>query len=208
MTDYIMPCDTFARLASVVKTPGSNVTGWFDTIRIDHGIAVATNRVILVAEAIIGGNDIVHIKIDDALVEQCRREAPFDSKLTIIVNEPLKYAVAKTSLGYQSAGNLYFSSDEPRDEFDRWKSIALMTREKVAKPSGGMFWDMPQITALAAASPSGQLVFEEVINCTKASRRPTVVRDVTTNDWFALFMPWDDSRPEHSPAKLPSWMGA
>lgn len=203
MADFIIPCDVFARLSRVLAIESTEPTPWFRSVRIDNGIAVATNRIVMAVENISSTNvGVVHIIADPDLIAQCMIEAPFKSTLTITVNDMLKYAVAKTTLGYIHPGNCAVWSDEPND-FDRWRSIVDLARQPVDKPSGGMFWSAENIASLAAASPSGRIVFEEIIDCT--GTRPTIVRDVNDYEWFGLFQPYSrDSN--YSPATLPSWM--
>jgi len=205
MTDFTIPCDTIARLSRILTVESTEPTIWFRSIRIDHGIALATNRVVMAVEKINSDtNDgVIHIIADQALITQCASEAPFKSMLTITVNELLQYAVAKTTLGYVHPGNCVVWSNEPND-FDRWRSIIDLTREPAIKPSGGMYWSAENIANLAAASPSGRLVFEEIIDCTGA--RPTIVRDVNDYEWFGIFQPFTRGDGSYSPATLPSWM--
>jgi hypothetical protein len=201
MTDYAIPCDTFARLSNVLRFMPPDIDDHFRTIRIDHGIAVASNRIIMAVENIGVGAGVIHVIASPGLIENCRKEAPFASDVTITVNEPLKWAVAKTSFGYIEPGNCCLWSDAPSD-LDRWRDIALATKEPAKINRGGMFWDADNISNLAASSPSGRLVFEEMID---TQGRPTIVRDINDYNWFGLFNPY--SIGENTiPAVLPTWM--
>jgi hypothetical protein len=202
MTDFVIPCDTFVRLSNVLHDFLPDGEPWFTSIRIDNGQAVATNRSIMAIENIGGPAGIVHVIADPALIEQCRKEAPFKSTLTITVNEPLKFAVAKTMLGYVHPGNCAVWSDAPND-FDKWRETVLRCKEPVAKSSGGMFWNADGIARLAAASPSGGLIFEETIDANGA--RPTLIRDVAEHDWLGVFNPFSSVNNQPA-ATLPSWM--
>jgi hypothetical protein len=203
MTDFTIPCDTFVRLARVLAIESSEPTPWFRSVRIDNEFALASNRIIMAVEHISRSNvGVVHIVADPALIAQCANEAPFKSVLTITVNELLKYAVAKTTLGYVHPTNCVVWSDEPND-FDRWRSVVDLTRQPAAKPSGGMYWSADNIANLAASSPSGRIIFEEIIDCT--GDRPTIVRDVNDYEWFGIFQPFVKAE-HHNPATLPSWM--
>ena len=203
MTDFTIPCDTFARLTRVVDMESKELKPWFQAVRIDNGIAVATNRVIMAVENISRDNvGVTHVIADPALIAQCASEAPYKSVLTITVNEALKYAVAKTTLGYIHPGNCVVWSDEPND-FNRWREIVDLTREPAVKSSGGMYWNAETITKLADSSPSGCLVFEEIVDCTGA--RPTIIRDVNDYEWFGIFQPFGAGQ-YYSSATLPTWM--
>lgn len=198
MPDFIVPCETLARLANVLKVMPHFANEWFNTIRIDNGCAVASNRIVMAVERLENPNSgICHIIADKALIAQCAAEAPFKSDLVVTVIDELKYATAKTTLGYVHPGNACLWSETPND-YDRWRSIIALDRAK--KSVGGMFWETSSIANLAASSPSGRLVFEEFIDCT----RPTIVRDINDYGWFGVFNPYSD-HDRTDPATLPNW---
>lgn len=198
MTDFIVPCETIVRLANVLKVMPHFANDWFRTIRIDNGCAVASNRVVMAVERLDKPVDgICHIIADAALLAQCAVEAPFKSDLTITVIDELKFATAKTTLGYVHPTNVCLWSDQPND-YARWRSI--IPTERAKKSLGGMFWETSSIVNLAAASPSGRLVFEEHIDTT----RPTIVRDINDYGWFGVFNPFTDNE-RLDPATLPNW---
>ena len=202
MTEFSVPCDVIARLARVLAVESSEPTEWFRSIRIDNGVAVATNRIVMAVEHIGDNPGIVHIVADPALIAQCASEAPYKSVLTVTVNEMLRYAVAKTTLGYVHPANCAVWSDLP-NEFDRWRSIVELARIPLTATRGAMYWNAENIANLAASSPSGRLVFEEFFDT--GGMRPTIVRDVNDYEWFGVFQPF--ARGEsHAPATLPSWM--
>lgn len=209
MTDYTIPCDVFARLTRVLAVESTQPTDWFRSVRIDNGVAVATNRIIMAVENISADNvGIIHIIADPALIAQCASEAPFKSVLTISVNETLKYAVGKTTLGYVHPRNCVVWSDEPND-FDRWRSVVDLARQPVTASRGGMYWNAENIANLAASSPSGRLIFEEFIDC--SGNRPTIIRDVNDYEWFGLFQPFGRNdlvggAGSFNPATLPTWI--
>jgi hypothetical protein len=203
MTDYVIPCDAFARLSNILRVIPAECDDHFRSIRIDNGVIVSCNRTVMAVENIGAVAGIIHIIAHPGLIEQCRKEAPFASTLTITVNDALKFAVAKTTLGYVHPGNCCLWSDAATD-FDRWRSIAMATKEPAKVNRGGMFWDTEHITNLAASSPSGRLVFEETID---AQGRPTVVRDINDYNWFGIFNPYSLA-DNYNPATLPTWMTA
>jgi len=206
MVDFVIPCDTFARLTNVLADfPPGNEQGWFNSVRIDNGQAVASNRHVMAIENIGGPSGVVHIAPDPVLIAQCRTEAKFSSKLTITVNETLRFAVAKTTLGYIHPGNCALWLDVPNDDYNRWRSIVMQCKERVKKSRGGMFWRADDIARLASSSPSGRLVFEETID---AQTRPTLIRDTNDYEWLGVFNPFGDGGEHHNPATLPSWMTA
>ena len=202
MTDYVIPCDTVVRLATVLDNFHDEADDYFRTIRIDNGLAVASNRRIIVVENIGGPSGVFHMVADPTLIQHCRTEAPFSSKLTVNVNEVLRFAVAKTTLGYVHAANCGFWSPAPT-VFDDWRKHVMVTKTPAKKSVGGMIWQADVVAQLGSASPSGRVIFEQNID---ALNRPTVVRDPTDPDWFAVFHPYLDELSDVPAASLPNWM--
>jgi len=203
MTDFIIPCDTVVRLSNVLANFHEDADEWFHSLRIDNGQVVATNRRIMVVENVGNNEGIFHLIVDAALLQQCRVEAPFSSKLTINVNETLRFAVAKTTLGYVHAPNCGLWSAQPRNIYDQWRNIVMQAKGTAKKSVGGMLWEADAISQIAAAAPSGRLIFEEKID---TLTRPTVVRDPDDSDWFAIFNPYLDAFGDSPAAVLPAWM--
>ena len=196
--EFQIPCAVVGRLARVIERMTYGGNEWFNSIRIESGIAIASNRTILAAEIIGGPGGTVHIVNDPALIAQCRREAAFDSMLSISVNEALRFATCKTTLGYIHTGNCAVWSNAENLLADWRKHIPTTP---VKKPKGGMVWVAENINALAASSPSGRLIFEEVIDAT----RPTIVRDALDSKWFGMFIP-DLEGKDYVPATIPDWL--
>lgn len=196
--NFEIPCDVFARLSNVLRHMPDNANEWLRSIRIENNMAIASNRRILAIEQISGNeNGMVHIISDPVLIEQCRKEAPFDSKLYIAVNDMLKFATAKTTMGYIHPGNCAVFSDAPND-LDKWRSKIPLT--PAAKAKGAMLWNMEAVADLGASSPSGRLVFEEIVDV----NRLLIVRDITDDKWFGGFVPKATS-DVYDPAALPRW---
>lgn len=200
MTDYVIPCEVVARFAAITSRVGADISDWFRCIRIDNGMAVASNRTIMAVQHVGGPAGIIHLKMTPALIEQCRTEAPFSSRLTITVVDQLSYAVAKTTMGSIHTDCVLWSGEI--NEFDRWRSVVNEVRTPATVARGGMFWRADEIATLAQASPSGRVVFETVID---ASGRPTLVRDCHDHEWFGVFQPFERGQSVAA-ATLPSWM--
>lgn len=196
--NFEIPCAVFARLSHIIDMTPADASVWFRSIRIDNGVAVASNRKVIVCERITQGMPgAIHIIADPILVEQCKREAPFDSVLHITVNEMLKYATAATSMGYNYPGNAVIFSDE-KNELEPWRTI--VPTELPKKPQGGMFWNTEIIANIGKSSPSGRLIFQQVIDVTQ----PMIIRDIDDDQWFAFTYPRPDG-PMREPASLPGW---
>lgn len=195
---FEIPCDTVARLAKVLRSvTAEHRSIWTGVIRYDDGVAVASSRRLLAAERIGGPRGVAHLIVTPDLLATCTKEAAFDSRLYVTVNEMLRHGTAKTTLGYVQPGNCIEWSDT-ENFLDNWRSI--VPTEPAKKPVGGMFLMGELIADLGAASPSGGLIFEEIIDAT----RPALVRDFADPEWFGMFMP-NLERDKHA-ATLPEWM--
>jgi hypothetical protein len=200
VTDYVIPCETIDRLSKIAS--GDN-NPWFAALRIDDGCVIATSGQLMAVEYIDIPDGIFHLRLDAALVAQCATEAPFGSKLTVSVIDGLNIAGAKTTMGYTYPGDPCLWSLDAVNDFNRWREVVARALVPADAPNGGMCWSADLTARLAAASPSGQVVFEEVIDI----NRPTVIRDATDPNWFGLFMPHLKSG-DYPAATLPSWFRA
>lgn len=197
MAEFSIPCETFLRLSKVAGDEAS-----WHTLRYDNGCLVATDRRFMAIEQVASAPGVYHLVLDEALLRQCEIEKDFNSRIAFTVNEMLGFAVGKTSLGYVTTANIAHSGPVHAD-WSRWREIVMQCATPAAKPNGGMFWDMDGLARLAASSPSGLVVFEEVID----TNRPTLVRDVKDYQWLGVFHP-NSAADHYSPASLPTWMTA
>lgn len=197
-----VPCEAFARITSILNylpemTP--QALPWFRSVRVEDGMLICTNRQFIVVERVFGMQVPApfHIDAHPTLIEACKKEGAYGSKLHIVVNEPLKWTSAKTTLGYNYPGNAGVWSDFAND-VARWRET--LPTEPATKSSGGMFFDALQIYNLCESSPSQKIAFPEHIDVDK----PCLVRDIHDDTWFAVFMPRPRG-PVHVPAVYPSW---
>jgi hypothetical protein len=191
MADFIIPCDTVRRLANVAaKTAVEN----FHCIRLDNGTAVASDTKIMAVERIGDFTGVAHLLLDETLVKQCEIEAPFKSVLTITAIDAIKYATAKTTLGYVHPANCVLWSDEAT-RFDCWREVV---KAEQGKGGRAMFWNCDTIARLGKSSPSGCVVFPAKIDI----KKPIIIRDYYDPSWFGVFAA-DDA--DATPAILPDW---
>jgi hypothetical protein len=209
--EFAISCDIFARLANVVRNFDANETReYLKSVYIEHHLgnafAVATNSKIAAIEflgPVAFEQGSVNIVADPILIQQCRTEAAFGSVLSVSFNEVLQFGTAKTTLGYSYPGNAVIIPRHP--DFKKWRN---WTPDKpVTQSKGAMFWNTETIAALGASSPSGRLLFPEFIDADK----PVVVRDITDDNWFGLFMGRERKTDDGETitytegAKLPEW---
>lgn len=194
-----IPCETIVRFAQLIDPSEDDPV--FHTIRLDNGQIIASDRKFMAIENIGGFTGIHHIVVDAALLAQCETEAQYSSYIEITPNDMLKYTVAKTTLGYVT-GNIGVWP-AAGNAFDRWRDVARQCAEPVAAAKGAMIWHTDGLIRLAKASPSGIVVFEQLID---AETRPTIVRDINSPDWVGLFLPRISDGMYHGAAMLPGWL--
>ena len=66
---------------------------------------------------------------------------------------------------------------------------------------GFMFWNMFQIQCLFEASPTGELVFPKVFDCSK----PVPIRDINNSNWVGFFIPTPKDKMVLKPVEKPDW---
>jgi hypothetical protein len=200
MMEFTIPCEVFARLSNVLRDqkPGGNE--WTKSIRVEDGCLVATNRYYMAVEKLDGlPAGVTHIVADPALIEQCRIETAFHSKLHILVNSLLNFTTIKTTMGYVYPGNGGIVSNAVND-LDRWRGV--FPTELPTAPNGGLFLDLAAFQNLLDSSPSKQIVLPEMIDANK----PCIVRDVNTAFWIGVFYPRKGSNERVAGATIPSWL--
>lgn len=200
MADFTIPCETVVRLSHILSIVAADAEPHFHTIRIEDGLAIVTNKKVMVVEKIGGPDGVVHLIVSPELLAQCVTETAFASSLTIVTVDALKFATAKTTLGYIHPGNCALWRDGPV-EFDRWREIVARLQTRPTAPNGGMMWYPNNIAAVGNASPSGTVIFEEIIDINAS----VIVRDLHDPNWFGVFNPYSTDDVPYSPATLPGW---
>lgn len=166
--------------------------------------AVVTNVKIAAIEYLgdeTGPDECTAIAIDHALIDQCKGEIVFNSKLSIVANSLLHYTSIKTTFGYSYPGNAMVELPEA-NELANWRNWFPDSIPK--KTDGAMYWRAELVHALAIASPTGGLRFPEHIDRTC----PVVVRDQESENWVGLFIPRPDGMngPPVEAATIPEWL--
>ena len=196
--EHVLPCDTFVRLTNALKNMPKD-DPWCRSVRLETNLAIVTNRFYLVIERLESvAPSVLHIPADPVLIEQCKTEAVYHSKMHIVANDMLKFASLKTSLGYQFAGNAGLYLDAP-NVMDRWREIIPDSMPKKSK--GSMCLWTADLANIAESSPSGQIVFPEHIDWSQ----PVVIRDAVDPNWCAFFYVRESDNP-HDPAIIPGWL--
>lgn len=192
-----VPCETLVRFSLITGE------GQFRSIRFDNGLIVASNRMFIAAEKVGDFEGVASIVPTEALIDQCEVETQFSGRVEISINEMLKYATAKTTMGFVINDNIgYF---EPTTEMDRWREVVGQAAKPAKESKGFMYVNAGKLQKIAECSPSGGIVFEEFID----ADRPAVLRDSRDPNWVGFFRPRALSTEEETqlmPAKYPEWL--
>lgn len=214
MAVFTLNCATFVRMASIIEG--------YEPTEIDRAelmsvavlfrggkvFAAASNSKIFAVEfigTIDAPDDIVRIIPDAKLVEQCRTETAFNSVLTVETNDMLKFATAKTSLGYNHPTNAALWDCHPGDKIDYLLNM-MRGFKTVKKSKNAMHWYADGLRGLFNAAPSGRVLFPEHFDASEA----VILRDPVDPNWCGLFLPTirDSDKPSMTmdAATLPDWI--
>ncbi len=206
---FTIPCDTFCRMSSVLSFFEPRVSqearNQIECVRIENHkgktYVIATNQQIASIELVGNTSEpdgVAHVANDPDLIKQCEMERNYNSYLEIITIPEIALATAKTMMGYVHNKNVCIWPDITI--MDEWRSWGPDSQPK--KPNGAMYIETAHMVTLFNASPSGCLVFPEIIDVNV----PIVLRDRKNPNWVGLFL----GRPlpteqKAKPATLPEW---
>lgn len=207
--NFNIKCATFVRLASICsffepETP-LETRQQIETVRLEaiNGkiIAIATNQRIAAIE-LIGHcqpdrREVAHVRIDPAIVMQCKLEAFLDGVLTIETIPEIATGIAYTSSGWRFNGQACHWFDETlMDDWRKWAPDQVPTES-----DGIMMWNTYHVHALMESSPTGKVIFPRHVD----TKVPVVLRDRGNENWVGLFMPKPHGEIQKIPATLPIW---
>ena len=208
---FTITCTAFCRLAGIPaffepKTD-EEIKKQLSCVRLENYkgqiFGVSTNQKVAAVERLgttTERDGAVHIALNPALVKQCNDEIAYDSFLEIIYVPEILTASAKTMLGFVLPGNAAAIGLPEHSVLSHWRSWVPPAPAKKSK--GAMYWNADHVAALAQASPSGQIVFPELIDVDQ----PVIIRDCSTPDWFGMFIAKPaPSDPTPQPATAPDW---
>lgn len=210
--EYTISCDTYSRFSNIVKKMHKNASAWCNGIYLEnangHSYAVASNRAIMAVEYIgttAQPNGNATVIFEPGLLAQCDVEKAFNSTVTVVVNEMLRFSSARTTMGFNCTGNATLWLDGA-SELTMWRQF--VKPEALKKSRGCMFLHTEHIALLGASSPTARLAFPEFIEASKH----VVVTDPNDDRWLGVFMPdrIDDATGQRGEVvhKLPDWSKA
>jgi hypothetical protein len=210
---FQISCETFARLSNACKIDANEPRFFLRSVRIEningHAFAIASNAKIMAVEYLdqtTEPNGFVQVIASDALINQCKIEAAFDSILQIdlIDNEVVKYVNIATTFGYKHPenGGFFWSSENAKgwNDLSKWREIPNTFPTETS--DGFMFMDAELLADLGRSAPSGRITFPEKIN----TKQPVIVCDSIDPAWMGMFVSIaSDNNVTMKPAKIADW---
>lgn len=207
--NFTISCEAFMRLSRIATNFKDGETNeYFRSVYIEnnagHSFAVASNMKLIGIEYLgktAEADGGINIRLDPHLIQQCEIEAPYSSVITGTHVEALNFATLKTTFGYELPGCQMVSTDV--NHLKDWRKVIPKSMPK--KPNGALRMKASELAQLAAASPSGRIVFPECISLDI----PVVIRDAIDPNWMGLFvstMTDNGNPPTILTATLPDWL--
>lgn len=207
-----IPCETFVRLASVAMSLPENDNRsylrsiYFEQVR-GKLIAIATNVKIAAIELIgnfTGPDFRLAVTVDETLIHHAEEMIQYGANYEIGINHMLKYTVVRSTFGYSHPVNMYADLGTKCEFFD-WRE--WLPDSAPNERHGAVFANLYMLHTLAESSPTGMIIFPDVID----NRQPIIVRDTNDDRWLGVFVPssLDTESGEvkyHSGAKFPDWI--
>ena len=204
---FSLPCATYVRFSAVcrwapVEWPQQYIRSLYVERRNNQLLAIATNVKVAVIELIgpdIGPDEGCFIAFDDALLQQAHVETDYSSSIMFDVMPELQFGTAKTMFGYECLSNIGVFPTDDKIETLAWRN---WLPEKLPSVSfGQMQINCRTLEMMAAAAPSGEIVFPQFID----TRIACVVRDFVDKNWIGVFMPMFDGSRSVPKVIIPTW---
>lgn len=140
-------------------------------------------------------DDSCYLTVDDSFIKFIKDESKIDGLLTFETIPELAMGSIVDSLGQVYTDYIYWPDESKLDNWYNWFQLST-------EQNGFLYCDLLDIQTLWQASPTGELVFPEVIN----SDEPIIVRDVNNENWIGAFIPAIEGKRVLKPATLPEWL--
>lgn len=140
-------------------------------------------------------DDSCYINVVDSFKEIVNNEAKIDGSLTFDTIPDLATGSVIDTLGQVYTDFIHWPDESALDNWYNWFELSK-------EQNGFLYFDMLDIETLWQVSPTGELVFPEVIN----SDKPVIVRDVNNDNWIGAFIPAVEGKRVLKPATLPEWL--
>lgn len=204
-----IPTDIFCRIATArfraeTKPDNLYLTGVTIETMGETLLIMATNRQIMVTEKIETVKNVAEISVCCSLPPEFMAALEIEKSLpnSVIFFDYLpEFSVltAMTAYGYKHPTNLFLH--QPDDWSATWRRLFPQPLSKDA--SGFIFMECEQIALMGEASPTGRIVFPEIIDTSK----PVTVNDAGDFAWCGVFLCRPDGEHETTkPAKSRGWI--
>lgn len=192
MSKFIISATTLQRLIKIIEptTPQE-----FKTFKIDNNCLIACNKYVACVERIEGDNGVCYINITPQFIKDVDFEANIGGTFTFETLPELAIGTITATSGQNCDNVIVWPDESPLDNWREWFAVS-------EESSGFMYCDLAQIKALWETSPTGEIVFPEVINAIE----PVIVQDVNSVDWVGVFIPAISGKKVLKPATLPEWL--
>ena len=164
----------------------------------NKGYLIGTNNTIACVQYlgdIESPDDSCYVKVSKELQTIVYRELNYEGYLIFETIPEIAMSSVTNSTGQIYTDLIQWPDDSPLDKWRDW--FKLSTESK-----GFMYCTIIDIDTLWRTSPSGNVVFPEVINTSE----PVIVRDVADANWVGVFIPSTDDKTTLKPATLPEWL--
>ena len=170
----------------------------FTNIKIEGQNLIGTNDTVACVQHLETDNtDSCYINITKDLVKIVYNELNKEGFLNFETIPELAMGSVSDSTGHIYTDIIIWPDESPLDNWREWFRLS-------EESQGFMFANLEQLETLWKSSPSGNIVFPEVINASE----PVIVRDVTDANWVGVFIPSLESKATLKPATLPEWLNA
>lgn len=139
--------------------------------------------------------DSCYINNDKSLKEVVDKESGIAGSLTFDTIPELATGSVVDTLGQVYTDFVYWPDESILNNWYNWFELST-------EQNGFLYFDIVDIETLWRVSPSGELVFPEVIDANK----PVIIRDVNDNNWIGVFIPSIEGKRILKPATLPEWL--
>ena len=140
-------------------------------------------------------DDSCYINVTDSFKEIINNESKIDGSLTFETIPDLAMGSIVDTIGQVYTDYICWPDESVLDNWYNWFELST-------EQNGFLYFDMLDIQTLWQVSPTGELVFPEVIN----SDKPVIVRDVNNDNWIGTFIPAIEGKRVLKPATLPEWL--
>lgn len=202
MTKISVPSKTLQRFIKLYESLDPKAPETLKCLRIEiiNGkiILIGCNQYVACAELIDNTKEsdaVIHVKVNSKFIESVNKEVNINGMFNFETIPEIALGNISTTDGENHNDFIVWPDESPLDNWRKWFSIS-------DESAGTMFCNLYQIETLFNTSPTGEITFPTVINCSE----PVIVRDINNSNWIGAFIPAFDGKKIIKPAELPEWL--